>query len=784
MYKLLQKKLFKIVGVVFILLTANFVCFFRFYIFDLLPFPGDLLVSFFFPWNSGGFVGYDQWTTHKEAIAADVVRQMFPWKVYMFNELSNGTMPLWNPHSFSGYPLLANLQSSLFFPFNVIFFITTPINAWISLVVGLPLVTSLFSLIFFRSLKMNLWISTLGAVIMINLGYVMVWHEQLIITQVSMWLPLLLWLVNRFQSTNKRKYIILLMLCISFAIFGGHAQTFIYLAIILLVYMLICKLPLKLITCIFIAGTSLGAIQLFPTIEIYLHSAREGQATRELFTPFVLSWKNIINLIAPDFFGNPATNNFWGRNYGDFQTYYGIVAFFLSLLALFEWRNLFVRVFIFLACFGWLFATWPGAYISHWLHLPIIGSGVPARAVYIFQFSMAVLSVYGLNALLSGVISAKKTFLITLLGWVVYVLLLVSTRFLTPDISVIARNNLYIPLVIYLIITLVFGSRIYFKDKKWINKIIIAVLFITMIFEYGYLFNKYQPFAPKKFVFPSHPVTEFLQNKTSLDRFFGFGSAYIDNNFSTLYGFNSIEGWDSLYIKRYGEFLASAKNGEYNTDLKRSDALIPSIDNEHRNRVFDLLGVKYILDKNDNPSTNWEPEDYKFSPERYRLVWQKYKWKAYERLTTLPRVFLASSYEVIANDKWLLKRFYEKDFDYKNTLLLEAEPKVNLTLANFAQADIKTYSSTKIVIETKSDANQLLFISDVYLPGWKATVDGINTKIFRTNYIFRSIYVPAGEHTIEFMYMPISFYGGLMTSLTVVVMLCIYAYETKRKNIF
>ncbi|MGE5431211.1 MAG: YfhO family protein, partial [Syntrophomonadaceae bacterium] len=51
-----------------------------------------------------------------------------------------------------------------------------------------------------------------------------------------------------------------------------------------------------------------------------------------------------------------------------------------------------------------------------------------------------------------------------------------------------------------------------------------------------------------------------------------------------------------------------------------------------------------------------------------------------------------------------------------------------------------------------------LFLGDTYYPkGWKAFVDGQETKIYRINHAFRGIVVPKGEHKIEFQFRPASF---------------------------
>src|SRR3990167_1300907 len=79
--------------------------FFKIFTKGLLPIPGDLLVSFYFPYYSGDWDGYNPWTTHKELLGADSIRQIYLWKEFAAQEFKRGQVPLWNPYTFSGQPL-------------------------------------------------------------------------------------------------------------------------------------------------------------------------------------------------------------------------------------------------------------------------------------------------------------------------------------------------------------------------------------------------------------------------------------------------------------------------------------------------------------------------------------------------------------------------------------------------------------------------------------------------------------------------------------------------------
>ncbi|KKU92446.1 MAG: hypothetical protein UY21_C0001G0069 [Microgenomates group bacterium GW2011_GWA1_48_10] len=748
----------KLILVFLCLLAANVAIFWQFYFRGLLPFPGDLLVSFFFPWNSGGFANFDQWTTHKEVIAADVIRQMYPWKALLVNAVKNGTWPLWNPYNFSGTPLLANLQSSVFFPANVVFLFLPRLVSWISLVIFLPLIFSIFCYLFLRSLNISRLASLLGAIILSNISYLLVWSEQLVFIQSVLFLPLSLLLINYYSVSKKPLLLLLLPLTLSFAVFGGHIQTVVYVCVVVTLYALFRRLPIKYLFIIALSTIGLSSLQLLPSLELYLYSAREGNASAQLFLESVLPIQNLATILAPDFFGNPATGNFFGSDYGNNQVYFGVLAAFFSVVGLYyglKGKKSLTLFFALVGLGGLVFSLDPFARLFLVFKIPVLSSAVAARGIFIFQFCFAVVAALGIDQFLAN---TRKRAIITIfflfLGF--YLLLYFSTK-LIPNHATIAQKNLVLPLLVLLSTGVTaFLSR--FRRQAAVVLILIATL------EYAYFFNKFAPFARREFVFPGHPVFNFLTTRAEVDRFYGFGTAYVDNNFASYYRVFSAEGYDSLYIKRYGELLASTKNGQLPPDVPRSDALFTSQDNVFRNRLFDLLGVKYILDKNDNPQSNWEPENDKFPEERYKLVWQKLKWKAYERKTALPRVFLADSFLVTNSDQLILSKMFDPRFDLAATVILEKNPPWELAPGGKSEAKMSNYRENMVVIETQADKPKALFLSDTYYPGWKATLDGKPIDIYRADYIFRSVMVPSGKHTVIFNYDPETFKFGLALS--------------------
>ena len=104
----------------------------------------------------------------------------------------------------------------------------------------------------------------------------------------------------------------------------------------------------------------------------------------------------------------------------------------------------------------------------------------------------------------------------------------------------------------------------------------------------------------------------------------------------------------------------------------------------------------------------------------------------------------------------------------------------NLISNTSDSVDIVYFEENKIKLRSQSDYDGILVLTDVFYPGWSATVDGNSTEIFKANGLVRAVFVPAGDHSIEFEYLPDSFNLGIMISLgTLVILLGTYIFSRK-----
>ena len=110
-----------------------------------------------------------------------------------------------------------------------------------------------------------------------------------------------------------------------------------------------------------------------------------------------------------------------------------------------------------------------------------------------------------------------------------------------------------------------------------------------------------------------------------------------------------------------------------------------------------------------------------------------------------------------------LETMFADTMNRNETIILDATPSIE-PREGPSETNIISYMPEEIVVKTKSDIAKLLFLSDTFDTGWKATVDGKSTLIYRADYTFRAVSVPSGEHTIIFRYHPESFRWGIIVS--------------------
>lgn len=91
----------------------------------------------------------------------------------------------------------------------------------------------------------------------------------------------------------------------------------------------------------------------------------------------------------------------------------------------------------------------------------------------------------------------------------------------------------------------------------------------------------------------------------------------------------------------------------------------------------------------------------------------------------------------------------------------------------FAEASIESYSNNEVRVRASSSGHGYLVLTDLFHPGWSATVDGQPTTILPADIAFRAVPLAPGEHSIVFRFVVPGWKAGAIVSAAQVGWLCL-----------
>jgi len=670
-----------------------------------VPFPANLLVSFYSPWRQYEWEGYPNGPPNKP-IGFDNLRLFYPYRKLITEQLKKGEWPFWNPYNFSGNIHLATYQAPVFYPLNLIYFLLPQIDAWSILVVIQPILAGLFTYLFLRKINLSFKASFLGSIGFAFSGWMMVWLEEDLVKEHSiLWLPLILYAIEKLRQKITPGGVILLVFATVSAILAGFLQLTLYLGLAVLSWLIFRFLKekkknyrlWKTLGTGFLFSLMICSAHLWPAIQAYFLSPRGQVDVKFLFEEYLMPFRHLLTFLAPDFWGNPGAYNYFGTGfYHEKMIYLGIPILVLALFAFFSKSN--KKELSFFKWFSLLtlgLGFVPLGWFLYYSGLPLFTTMIPSRIFILPTFGFCVMAAFGIDLFLKEK-SDKKIWKIIFVGlglvfiflwsWVFY------QRLVFPESNYarVSFRNLVLPTIFFLataLIVIVSNWR-FLKIKKsliFITKYqtLFIFLLLTQIFSSGYFAQKYLYFSERRFVFPKVGVIEKLQEIAGINRIWGYGNAYIENNLLNYFDLLSPEGYDALFSFRYGQllYLSETTNGRLTSQIGRGDANIKPaseregvLDNWYRKRLLSLLGVKYVIESKTGEGKNWLSQEKRFPPAFFRLVWEDSKFRIWEYLEVLPRVFLATDYLVAKDDQEIIERLFDSEFELGKKVILEKDP--------------------------------------------------------------------------------------------------------------
>lgn len=119
-----------------------------------------------------------------------------------------------------------------------------------------------------------------------------------------------------------------------------------------------------------------------------------------------------------------------------------------------------------------------------------------------------------------------------------------------------------------------------------------------------------------------------------------------------------------------------------------------------------------------------------------------------------------------------LEDLLDPGFDPRTTVLVDVGPSKDATPGFSGLARVVERRADKVVVETSASTPAFLTLLEGALPGWRAWMDGRATPVERANAAFIGAEVPAGNHRIEFRFIPMAaVVGSISTALTALSLL-------------
>lgn len=769
-----------------------------------VPFPGDLLLSEYNPWRQSSYFGYTPGALPNKAQYFDTIREFYPWLDFTVGEIKKGNMPLWNPYNFSGQPHMANFLTAVFYPLNFIYFAIGTIRGYSLMIVLAPFLTSVFMYLYAKKIGISPIGSFFSALILAYSSYMADWLEFGVVGHTLAWFPLALYAIEHLRTGHSTKHSLILTFALTASLFAGYPMDFIFYFSFVLLYLVYIAfidskikkqpftLPFTRVAPCVAFSLLIGSIQLFPAIVYFLKSARTSVPYDFLINNMLVQPYQLIMTVIPDYFGNPVTKNYWlTTSYVSLTLSFGIAALLFASIFIFNLhkkeRVMYHREHLFIAALLTIYlliVRTPLTELLYRMNIPLFSTSSPTHLLTIAIFIWSILAGRGLDIYLKNkekLYMLIPTILVFCLAWVG--LLFVPYAYQTVAI----RNSVYSTgIFMTLLVLFTLGSK-----KVNVKKYIIILIILVTIVERFVAFGKFNPFVPKAYVYPQSEVLTHLQSISGIDRFYGYGTAKIESNINTRYSLHSTDGFGAINYAFYNGFIRASQDGKIVktfTHINRSVAEIATgygaedlPHNLYRLRMMDALGVKYILDRVENPK-----DDATFAPDRFARIWDNTDgWAIYKNMYAAPRYFLTDKIQYYSTDAEFENIFFDPGFNPRDTVVLEkkAEPLIHVLPAKEKNVELVRYDPNTIQFRTKSDTTQILYLSDTYDEGWKSFIDGKQTETLKANYAVRAVYIPSGSHTVIMSYAPIEFTQGIVLSILGLIFFIIFLTVRGGQNV-
>jgi len=708
----------------------------------------------------------------------DLVGQMYPWRHFASQAVRSGQIPLWNPYSACGMPFLANDQSAVLNPTNLLLnSVLSPPRAQTAFVLLCLLGSCLFTYGLVRSLGAVPVAAVLSGMTFGFSGFIFVWLG-LPLAATAMWLPALLWATHRLALRPTASGTALIAGIIGWQFLSGHLSTSVQMLAfwaIFASYEIISSRRSQLaartrrltamLALALILGCGLGASQLLPLREYFglstiadggrsrwsadstAESLRHGLLGNGWFLRSVARGE-IALLFNPEAHGNPAFQDYRKHpqygNYAERSSYPGALALLVLLAGLVRPPPPGHRRFFLIAAWVILGILLHLPILNLATYLPVLRLTAPERMRFVFSLCAAVSLGLAASAWLRR--PERNSRPIPAALWLAAALLVIPATSLAiqglshlhPRLAELSKGDvvlrfakLFAPAAAAAVLSLL----LFLAARRRVSATsLAAALLLVTLFDLLLFGARWHALSRPRNVLPLLPEIRRMRELAGSSRITG-QSVVFRPNLSVAYHAYDTRVYDPISVGRYVALMEALAGEE--------PGAAPAIS----------LGTAAP------------------NPTFARLTSAEYRWETdasgvpiLRRLSSaLPRAYVTTAAHA-CDARSALGRIASGVDPWAITLIEGSFPS-GPGERPVIPARLKTYGPHRISIEAEASDPAWLVLTDVYYPGWRADINGREVAIRPANYAFRAVPIPAGASTVTFSYEPSSYRLGLFIAL-------------------
>jgi hypothetical protein len=676
----------------------------------------------------------------------------YPLRLEAARQWTAGRVPLWNPYSLAGTPLLGDITSAVLYPGNLPFLLDVdgPRYRALDRVALLHFVlAALFMYGFARALSLGHAAAAVSGLVYAGNGTLLYFTSEWIQLQNSaVWLPLILTAVHR--GADRRRvwlWIAVGSVAIAMQVLSGYPQYVFYTGLLAGAYALTLSLgragkgwcPLLALTSMYVLGAALAAVQLAPALEVVAMSPRASPVSLEEFLAAAVSPGMVRGLVIPR--GLAALEGLYPVAGCAFV---GTLAVVLAIEGARSLRRerLFLSITLVVA---FLLALGPYTPVG-WLSYQIPGLNFfryPSKHLFEVTFCLAALAGFGAQSVVDRRRGAAACVTI---GATVVLWILSSAPLGRWWIGVAMAS------------TAAFAILVLAGQRRLAVMLALASIWLGLASNRAALLDS-PASAAQSVREASQSVVDALANRQPTVLGPRYVAAVVPQFFATV-------PWEPLLALDYPtEARVPAVHGTTPflwgplgtaLGMGATGVFDPRIFADSSDQALDVLSGQFIGSASAVP-TNLVPR-------------AKPSVKVVPRSSSLPPIRFVD-YAICKGSARTSLELHRRKYDFASVALIDcgsggAAPPVEPASTRWSVALLEDAAGLlRMRVRLGGGGPGLMIVSQSDIPGWRGWVDGKPAPIYRAYGLVQGVVVPAGVHDVELEYLPNSVIVGGWISL-------------------